>query len=144
MAFRKANINRKLRKLKRIRINQEFSDFDTSKSFIGRIANMLFDDLPKSVSALLMSEPLSYVFWFCWIVLGSNLFGNLWEPGLAPLVDLLAVSILGFLGGAFLLFLGGAVGFLGEADSEGGRSRNRASGNCLFGILYLRTISLLA
>ena len=75
---------------------------------------MLFDDLPKSVSALLMSEPLSYVFWFCWIVLGSNLFGNLWEPGLAPLVELLAISIVGFLGGAFL------VGFLGGADSEGG------------------------
>ncbi len=94
MAFRKANINRKLRKLKRIRINQEFSDFDTKKSFIGRIANALLIDLPKSVSAFLMSDPLSYVFWFFLILLGPNLFGNLWEPGLAALADLLAICVL--------------------------------------------------
>ena len=114
ISFRKANINRILRKLKRIRINQEFSDFDTKKSFIGRMANAVLIDLPKSVSALLMSDPLSYVFWFCWIVLGSNLFGNLWEPGLAPLGDLLAICIVGFLVAAVL------VGAVEGANSEGG------------------------
>ena len=114
ISFRKANINRILRKLKRIRINQEFSDFDTKKSFIGRMANALLIDLPKSVSALLMSDPLSYVFWFFWILLGSNLFGNLWEPGLAPLGELLAVCIVGFLVGAFLSGFGGG-GDVGDA-----------------------------
>lgn len=78
------------------------------------MANAVLIDLPKSVSALLMSDPLSYVFWFCWIVLGSNLFGNLWEPGLAPLGDLLAICIVGFLVAAVL------VGAVEGANSEGG------------------------
>ena len=92
MAYRRARINRKLRKLKRIRINQEFSDYDTERSFIGRVANTIFIDFPQSVSAFLLS-PLAWVLWPCWIILGSNLFGNLWEPGLTPLYLLIAFAI---------------------------------------------------
>ena len=99
-ALRAVRLNRRLRKLKRIRISEEISKHGEKEGFFGKVANSLFIEYPLSLSSHLTNYPYGLGFICFWIVLGVNFFGILWDPGLAPFWELILYSVTAILIGS--------------------------------------------